>query len=80
MKTQVRKWGNSLAVRIPGKFVKELELQEGAKLEVSRIADGLVLRLPKQHEYTLEELLAKIKLQNLHGETQWSIPVGREAW
>ncbi len=79
MKTQVGKWGNSLAVRIPGAFAKELELEEGAELEVSRVGAGLVLRRPKR-EYTLEELLAQIKPENLHGETDWGAPVGREAW
>ena len=79
MKTPVGKWGNSLAVRIPGTFAKELHLEEGAELEVSRVGDGLVLRLPKR-EYTLEELLAQIQPENIHGETDWGAPSGREAW
>jgi len=32
MNTQVGKWGNSLAVRIPGAYAKELELEEGMEL------------------------------------------------
>ena len=79
MKTQLGKWGNSLAVRIPGAFVKELELEEGSELEVTRVDGGLLLRAPKQR-YTLEELLAQIKPENLHGETDWGGAVGREAW
>ncbi|MBI3821292.1 MAG: AbrB/MazE/SpoVT family DNA-binding domain-containing protein [Planctomycetes bacterium] len=79
MTTQVSKWGNSLAVRIPGTYVKELELEDGAEVEVTRVKDGLLLR-PRKHEYTLEELLAKITPENTHGETDWGPPVGREAW
>jgi len=79
MKTQVGKWGNSLAVRIPGAYAKELDLADGVELEVTRVDGGLLLR-PRRHEYTLEELLAQIKPENIHGETDWGPPVGREAW
>ena len=79
MNTQVGKWGNSLAVRIPGIYAKELALEEGVELEVTRVDGGLLLRARK-HKYTLEELLAQIKPENLHGETDWGSPVGGETW
>jgi antitoxin MazE len=79
MTTQVGKWGNSLAVRIPGTYAKELELEEGAELEVTRVKGGLMLRRRKQ-EYALEELLEQITPENIHGETDWGPAVGREAW
>jgi antitoxin MazE len=79
MKTQVGKWGNSLAVRIPGAFAKELDLKEGTELEVTRVEGGLLLR-PGKRQYTLEELLEQITPENLHGETDWGPAVGREAW
>jgi antitoxin MazE len=79
MHTQVGKWGNSLAVRLPGAYVKDLGLREGTELEVSVVDGGLLLRLPKK-EYTLEELVAQITEENRHGETDWGQAVGREAW
>jgi antitoxin MazE len=79
MKTQVGKWGNSLAVRIPHAYAKELELNEGVELEVTRVNGGLRLRRRKQ-EYMLAELLAKITAENIHGETDWGSPARREAW
>ena len=79
MTTQVGKWGNSLAVRIPGTYAKELDLQEGAEMEVTRVKDGLLLKR-RTREYTLEALLAKITPENIHGETDWGPPVGKEAW
>jgi antitoxin MazE len=79
MNTQVGKWGNSLAVRIPAAYAKELKLEDGAELEVTRVEGGLLLCLPKR-EYTLEELLAQITPENIHGETDWGPAVGREAW
>ena len=79
MNTQVGKWGNSLAVRIPGAYAKELHLEEGMELELTRVEGGLLLRARK-HEYTLEELLAQIRPENVHGETDWGAAVGRETW
>lgn len=79
MKTQVGKWGNSLAVRIPGTYVKELELEEGMELDVTRVDGGLMV-CARKREYTLDELLKNIKPENLHGETDWGTAVGGEAW
>ena len=79
MNTQVGKWGNSLAVRIPGPYAKDLELEEGAALEMTRVKDGLLLKRVRS-EYTLDELLKRVKPENLHGETDWGSAVGREAW
>jgi antitoxin MazE len=79
MKTQIGKWGNSLAVRIPGTYAKELDLHEGVELEVTKVNGGLLLRRSKP-EYSLEELLKQITPENIHGETDWGPAVGREAW
>lgn len=79
MNAQVGKWGNSLAVRIPGAYAKELDLEEGAELEVTRVDGGLLLR-PRKPAYTLDQLLARITPENIHGETDWGSAVGREAW
>lgn len=79
MNAQVGKWCNSLAVRISEIHAKELALAEGVELEVIRVTDGLLLR-PRGREYTLNELLDKIKPKHLHDETEWGPPVGGEAW
>jgi antitoxin MazE len=79
MSTQVGKWGNSLAVRIPGTYAKELHLEEGTELEVTRVDGGLLLR-PRKRQYKLDELLRQITPENIHGETDWGPAVGREAW
>ena len=79
MSTQVGKWGNSLAVRIPGTYAKELDLREGVELEMIRVDDGLLLR-PRKREYSLQRLLKQIRPENIHGETDWGSAVGGEAW
>ena len=52
MNTQVGKWGNSLAVRIPGTYSKELDLEVGTEVEVIRVDGGLLLR-PRKRAYKL---------------------------
>jgi antitoxin MazE len=79
MHTQIGKWGNSLAVRIPGTYAKDLDLKEGMELDVSLVEGGLLLR-PCRGRYTLEELLEGVTPENIHGETDWGEAVGRESW
>jgi antitoxin MazE len=77
MNTQIGRWGNSLAVRIPGTYAKDLNLKEGMELDVSLVEGGLLLRT--RQNYTLEELVAGITPENLHGETDWGEAVGGES-
>jgi antitoxin MazE len=79
MQTQVGKWGNSLAVRIPGNCAKDLGLTEGMALEVSVVEGGILLR-PRAKSFTLEELVSGVTPENVHGETDWGPPAGRESW
>ena len=79
MRTQVGKWGNSLAVRIPGPYAKDLDLEEGMDLDVSLVDGGLLLR-PKREPYALDDLVKGITPENVHGETDWGEATGREAW
>ena len=79
MRTHVGKWGNSLAVRLPGIYAKDLGLHEGMELEIAVVDGGLLLRPPKK-AYSLEELVAQITEDNRHDETDWGQAVGREAW
>jgi len=79
MNTQVGKWGNSLAVRIPGAYVKDLGLREGMDLEIALTEEGLVLRPPRRG-YSLEELVSGITRENRHQETDWGGPEGLETW
>ncbi len=79
MRTQLNKWGNSLAVRIPGACVKDLALREGMTLDVRAIGGKLVLR-PVANDITLERLVRKITPENCHGETDWGPALGGESW
>ena len=80
MRTRVQKWGNSLALRIPKPFVTEMGLEKDREVELSVVKGRLIAETPPAPSYTLEELLAGVRPANLHGETDWGPPVGKEIW
>jgi len=53
---QVAKWGNSLAVRLPAKLVRELGLKEGDKIELLQDNGALKVRRQARAGEILEEL------------------------
>ena len=79
MRARISKWGNSLGVRIPKAFVDQAGLENGAEIEIS-ISGGRIVLTPVSREYGLEELSAKITVENRHTETDWGRPVGNEGW
>jgi antitoxin MazE len=79
MKTQVAKWGNELAVRIPEILAKKLQLHEGMEIELALEKSGLLLRA-RLRGYTLGQLLERVTPENLHDETDWGSTSGRECW
>jgi antitoxin MazE len=80
LKTQLSRWGNSLAVRIPKPVAQAAKLRAGDALDVEVEASGAVrIRKPK-HEPTLAELVHGITPDNRHTETAWGQPVGNELW
>ena len=78
--TQVAKWGNSLAVRIPQAIVKEARLTEGDRLSLDLAGDGSIVLRAARRKYSLAELVSGIKPRNRHRETDWGPPQGRESW
>ena len=82
MKTtsSVKKWGNSLAVRIPTAVIQDLGLTENSSVQI--ISDGTIATIQpkKRKKATLDELVAAITNENLHQESDWGSPVGKEVW
>lgn len=77
MQTQISKWGNSLAVRIPKAHIEELGLEDGMTVELDAANGAITITKPK---YDLDAMLNAITPENLHGETDWGAPQGREEW
>ncbi len=80
MRSEFQKWGNSLALRIPSAFAKEIGAADGQPVDMT-IKDGaLVVRVAARKRYALEELVDAITEENRHGETDWGPPRGNEIW
>lgn len=78
--TYVRKWGNSLAIRIPQSLLAQLNLQADGQVEI-RLEEGrLILSPVKKPGYTLDELLAQITPESLHAEIDTGNAIGKEVW
>ncbi len=80
MKVQIQKWGNSLALRIPKSFAVESKIQQGSTVEVSLESGKIIVFPVAEEEFSLDELLAKVTTENLHGEIDTGNSVGKEAW
>jgi antitoxin MazE len=80
MKTQLSRWGNSLALRIPKSVAEAAKLQDGDTLDLDVEAPGSVRVRKPRSKPTLEELVAHIDDENRHGETDSGEPVGAEVW
>ncbi|RWK48541.1 AbrB/MazE/SpoVT family DNA-binding domain-containing protein [Mesorhizobium sp.] len=75
----VAKWGNSLALRIPTAFAREISVREGGTVDIS-VTNGVLLVRPVDdtHVYDLEALLCGITEENRHDEVATGKSVGNE--
>jgi antitoxin MazE len=80
MLTRMQKWGNSYAVRLPKAVVQETGIREGEALQVEVVNRHIRLRRPAKRKYSLDELVAGIRRSNLHGEVEFGVAEGREAF
>ena len=80
METKIKKWGNSLAVRLPQSIAQRLALKAGSIVEMSEKKKTIVIQsAPKVHK-SLKELVAMIRPENLHKNVDWGKPRGKEVW
>lgn len=70
----IKKWGNSLAVRIPRAYADELGFDENANVSLEISDDRLIIR----RDETLDDMLAQINDENKHTLADFGEPRGRE--
>ncbi|TVR06289.1 MAG: AbrB/MazE/SpoVT family DNA-binding domain-containing protein [Salinarimonadaceae bacterium] len=79
MIANVAKWGNSLALRIPSAYAREIALSDGAAVDVSLVDGAIVIRPVAFPEvFDLDELLAAVTEENRHDEIATGGSVGAE--
>lgn len=81
MQTQVKKWGNSLALRVPKTFAEEMDIEADTAVEMTVVDGKLVITpLVEPATFVLDDLLSRITPENLHHEVDTGEPVGNEVW
>jgi antitoxin MazE len=78
MEAVVRKWGNSLGIRIPNLIVRELSLKDGSFVDIKEKENEMIIKPVQKNK--LSEMLDEINEQNIHKEIDTGRPVGNEIW
>lgn len=79
MQTSVQKWGNSLGLRIPSVYAKELNLLDGSIVDIQRKENEIIIS-PAKKKKSLNNLIQLITNENKHDEIDFGSPRGSEAW
>ena len=80
MKARVRKWGNSLGIRIPKVLAQEVALATDSEVDLSTQDGTIVISPVMQKAVSLRWLLSRVTEDNIHGEISTGKVEGREAW
>jgi len=77
----VKRWGNSPAVRIPATLMQALNLHIDDEISIELVGGKLVIEPVRQEvSYTLAGLLEGVTPENLHEPVEWGEPFGKEIW
>lgn len=81
MKTQtkVKKWGNSLAIRLPGSVADAAGMVDDTDVVITQVGNKLTIE-PNQPEMTIEQMFEGVTPEMVGGEIDWGPDVGRERW
>ena len=78
MRAVIKKWGNSASVRIPSNVLKAAKIQIDDPVDIREERGRIVVAPVRPAFYDLADLLKKITPDNLHDETDFGRPVGKE--
>ena len=81
---EFRKWGNSLAVRIPKPLADAVRASDGKRVEI-KVENGTLVLRPivkpaRKSRYTLDDLLRGMTRDNVPQEVDWGLRRGNEVW
>ena len=79
MRAIVKKWGNSAAVRIPSGIMQAANLGLDDAVEVREQDGEIVIKPIRSGKVDLDQLLAAITPENLHGGIDFGVAVGKES-
>ena len=65
---------------LPDEIVHNSHLMVGSTIDLTVSNDKVQIAPVRRSKYTTEELLAGVTDDNIHGETDWGPPIGKEVW
>jgi len=80
MPINVKKWGNSAAVRIPAAVMQAARINLDDAVDVREEGGRIVIELVRDPDDDLAAMVAKITPENLHEEADFGPPLGNEVW
>jgi antitoxin MazE len=80
MRTKIKRWGNSLAVRIPKLLADKAGLRVNSSVEISVFEGQIVIVPTAKKAYTLAELLANFSEDQRHEVVDLGDAQGNEVW
>ncbi len=79
MLTVIQKWGNSLALRLPKSFTKEVKVEAGSQVDLTLDGEKLIITpIKEEKEYKLDSFLSEITHSSIHEEVDFGESVGKE--
>jgi antitoxin MazE len=78
VRTIVRTWGNSLAVRLPRIIAEEAGITVDSPVEISVLEGSVVLSPIEGRKKRLTKLVSLMTADSLHAPDDFGDPVGRE--
>jgi len=76
----IKKWGNSLGVRLPAPIAREARLKENQKVRIETDGDQVTIRAADDNLLSLEQRLEIFDKEKLGGEIMATQSVGAEVW
>jgi len=80
MNTSARKWGNSLAIRLPRHVADAAAIYEGSTVTVEAREGRVVLTPVREPVFRLSRMVKAIRETNRHASVDTGKPRGREVW
>ncbi|HCM6303768.1 TPA: type II toxin-antitoxin system antitoxin MazE [Salmonella enterica subsp. enterica serovar 6,14:y:1,7] len=81
IRSNVKRWGNSPAVRIPASVMQALNLNIDDEIKIELLEGKLIIEpVTNEIEFSLDQLVNGITEENLHDLIEWGDPVGGEVW
>ena len=80
MESKVKKWGNSLGIRIPKSFTDQVGITNGSSIDITIEGDKITIAPILRKDESINELLSLVTEDNVPYEIKTDGPVGNEIW